>query len=131
MTRMLALVAAALLWGTGCNSGPEMPKTYPAGGRVLYQNGQPMQGGSVQLLSEATSDLRIFGAIQEDGKFSLRTMRDQAKIAGAPAGEYRIEVLPPLQGEHKGTLPISVPGTYKVEEAGPNQFQIELTVSPP
>jgi hypothetical protein len=132
MTRTLMAVAAGLiLSATGCNSGQEMPKTYPAGGRVLYQNGQPMKGGSIQLLGEATNYLRIFGSIQEDGKFSLSTLRDRTKIAGAPVGEYRIEVLPPLQGEHKGTLPINVPATYKVEAVGNNQLEIKLNVSPP
>ena len=113
----------------GCG-GVKLPKTYPAGGSVLYKGGQPMKGGAVQLTSEQDKELRVTGQIKEDGSFELETLKDKKKAAGAPEGDYQVIVLPPLQGEHKGAPPISVPGTRKIE-AKENSLKIELSVPPP
>lgn len=123
------LLSVALLVPAGCQSGAGLPKTYAAEGQVLYKNGQPMKGGSVQFTSADNSTLQVVGTIGEDGRFSLATVRDRARADGAPEGEYHVLILPPLQGEHKGLPPIAVPGTYKVE-AKENHFRIELNASP-
>jgi hypothetical protein len=122
---LLTLVVA------GCGSpGPTLPQTYPAGGSVVYKGGTPMRGGSIQLTTSADPLLRILGEIQPDGTFTLNTLKDKAKAAGAPEGEYQVIVLPPLQGEHRGVPPINLPRPYKVEPRE-NRFKIELNVPPP
>jgi hypothetical protein len=127
--RLRFIVAAAISLTMSCQSSAGLPKTYPAAGQVQYKNGQPMKGGSVQFTTAEDNGLRVSGLIGEDGRFSLTTLRDRAKADGAPEGDYRVLVLPPLQDDHKGVPPIPAPGTYKVE-AKDNQFQIKLDVLP-
>jgi hypothetical protein len=114
----------------GCNSSVGLPKTYPAAGSVVYKDGTPMKGGSVQFTSNADPLLRVVGEIQPDGTFRLETIKDKARATGAPEGEYRVSVQPPLQGEHRGVPPVALPKPYKVEPHD-NQFKIELSTPPP
>lgn len=127
---MLGGLGVSLLFALGCGSSAGLPKTYPANGTVVYKGGQPMKGGSVQFTSTQDPGLQVIGAIGDDGTFALTTIRDQARADGAPEGEYRVTVLPPLQGEHKGLPPIMLPQTYKVGTTD-NQFKIQLNVPPP
>jgi hypothetical protein len=122
------LIAGTILLA-GCK-GSKLPKTYSAGGTVAWKGGQSMKGGSVQFLSKDHPEIRVTGLIQ-DGKFTLQTLLDREKTAGAPEGEYQVSVILPLEGEHKGVPPISVPGTFKVSPAGDNQFKIEVDSQPP
>jgi hypothetical protein len=115
------LVGAAFLVTAGCNNTPALPKTFPVTGTVAYQGGQLMKGGSIQLKSAADPDLRVVGAIKDDGTFTLRTIKDSATGAGVPDGEYSVIVQPPaiadtrggVQG--KGAEPISLTEKIKVE----------------
>jgi hypothetical protein len=123
------VLLVGLVFLAGCKTS-KLPKTNPARGSVFYQGGQPMKGGSIQFLSLTDPDLRVSGKIQNDGTFTLETLKDRDKIAGAPEGEYRVSILPPLEGDHKGVPPISVPGT-KTVMPGENQFKLELDIPPP
>jgi hypothetical protein len=127
---MVGLVSLSVLFAAGCGSSAGLPKTYPAGGSVVYKGGVPMKGGSIQFTTLSDPLLRIFGEIQLDGTFTLQTLKDKARSSGAPEGEYQVIVIPPLQGEHRGVPPINLPKPYKVE-AKDNQFKIELNVPPP
>jgi hypothetical protein len=121
---VLVLLLAAILVG-GCKSS-KLPKTFPASGSVAWKNGQPLKGGSIQFRSEATPDLRVVGKIQDDGSFTLETILERQKVTGAPEGEYEVSVIPPLEGEHKGVPPITVPGRFKVVPGGENRFTIQI-----
>jgi hypothetical protein len=122
----------ALFVCVGCHPSPQFGETYPVTGTV-YQNGQPMKGGSIHFHSATDPLLRVQGEIKEDGTFALHTVRNNATGQGAPEGEYNVVVQPaPARGEgggvnhsHKGLPPIAVPGIYKVE-AKENLFKIEL-----
>jgi hypothetical protein len=123
----LLLAAGLCLVAAGCK-GVKLPKTYPATGSVQYLGGQPMKGGLVQLIplqGDQAEGLRVSGTIREDGTFTLETLKDKHKLSGAPEGEYRVNVIPPLQNDHKGSPPIDVPGTVKVE-AKENQLTIKV-----
>jgi hypothetical protein len=130
MNRWLVFLLGVAVLVVGCNSSAGLPKTYPAGGSVVYKGGQPMKGGSIQFSSLANAELRIIGPIGDDGTFKLETVRDRARADGAPEGEYQVMVIPPLQGDHKGSPPIILPRPYKVEPKE-NQFKIELPIPPP
>jgi hypothetical protein len=125
-----AFVAALLLPLAGCTSSAGLPPTYPAGGSVEYKDGSPMKGGTVQFSTSSDPLLRVVGQVREDGTFTLNTIKDRSRAAGAPEGEYQVIVQPPLIGEHKGVIPITIPKPYKVE-AKDNQFRIQLSVVPP
>jgi hypothetical protein len=122
------LLAVALAAG-GCRPSG-MPRTYPAGGKVVYAGGRPVKGGSIQLTSAADPSLRVVGTIGEDGRFTLSTVKDKDTAAGAPEGEYQVIVFPPLTGDHKGAPPMPVSRPCKVE-ARDNDLQIELNAPPP
>src|SRR5438309_364253 len=121
----LLVLVPAVVFLAGCK-GSKMPKTFPAGGSIVYKGGQPMKGGSVQFLSKEHPEVRVAGLIQPDGTFTLQTIVDREKAPGAPAGEYSVSVIPPLEGEHKGVPPISVPWTFTVTAGGENTFKIEV-----
>jgi hypothetical protein len=123
-TSLIVLLLAAILVG-GCKSS-KLPKTFPASGTVAWKSGQPLKGGSIQFRSEANPDLRVVGKIQDDGSFTLETILERQKVTGAPDGEYEVSVIPPLEGEHKGVPPISVPGRFKVVPGGENSFTIQI-----
>jgi hypothetical protein len=124
-----AALVVALLLAAGCQSS--LPKTHTAGGSVRYRGGQVMKGGSVQFVTQSDPGLRVVGQIRNDGAFTLDTVRDNAKTAGAPEGEYEVTVFPPLQGDHKGAPAVVLPTRYRIVAGEKNDFAIELTISPP
>jgi hypothetical protein len=130
LRRRLFAVAGLWLVVSGCK-GVQLPKTYPATGSVQYADGRPMKGGLVQFMpvdAESAGTLRVSGVIKEDGTFALETVKDKHKLTGAPEGEYRVSIIPPLHGEHKGLPPIELPGTTKVEA---KENEIPLKLPPP
>jgi hypothetical protein len=82
-TGLLTLILA------GCDGGLQ---TYPVQGKVVFPNGKPLAGGSVEFLTKDTEGkaLNARGPINADGTFQVKT-RDQE---GAVAGKHQIIVLP-------------------------------------
>ncbi len=73
-------------------------KTYPVAGKVVWSDGQPaaeLAGGSVEFAAVEEQALKVSprGGIGPDGTFHLTTFREND---GAPAGRYRVLVMPPL-----------------------------------
>ena len=122
-----ALALAALV---GC--GPKGPATYPAGGKVLYPDGQPMVGGAVQFQPSDGGAGAAVAEIQKDGHFTLCTITDGGKTGGALAGSYRVVVLPPLGGNQAvrpPMRPLTLPGRYTVKPEGGNDFILTIPQS--
>jgi hypothetical protein len=105
---LIACAAAVTSLATGC--GNYKAKTYPAGGRVTFQNGTEVTSGTVSfrpLEGELKTSAR--GEIQPDGSFELTTF-----TAGDGALPGRHEVLvagglrPPRRGDtakpHSATI---------------------------
>lgn len=136
--RAALLAAIAMLLATGCGGGPTLPKTYPVTGKVVYKGGAPMPGGSIQLVVPDDPLLRVVGAVDGDGTFTLHTLRDNAKAEGAPAGEFKVVVTPPLVADtrggltdpHKGVLPITLARSCRIE-AKENALRFELPAAAP
>jgi hypothetical protein len=83
---LLAVLAA------GCGSG-----RYPVTGRVTYEDGTPVEAGTV--IGEATVDgkpVGVQGNIEADGTFSWGTERAGD---GAALGHYRVIVMPVALGD--------------------------------
>jgi hypothetical protein len=88
-TQRLGALAPVLLLvlATGCGSG-----RYPVSGRVTYEDGTPVPGGTV--IGEATIDgktVGVQGNIEKDGTFRWGT--DRAGDGALP-GLYRVAVMP-------------------------------------
>lgn len=116
-----ALALAAIV---GCG-GPKGPATYPAGGKVVDAAGEPWTGGTVQFQPPDGGPGAAVAEIQKDGTFTLYTILDGRKAAGALAGPYRVVVLPPLgrnQAAQPRVSPVTLPGLYVVKPEGDNDF---------
>lgn len=133
------LLGASIVFLGACTNRTPLPKTYPAGGTVAYKGGVPMSGGVVLLNSADDPMLRVMGPIGADGRFTLTTVKDDAKADGAPAGQYKATILLPMARDtrekglagHKGELPIVLPQAIRIEERDANSIAIELPSPPP
>ncbi len=122
-----------LVFAAGCTPAVELPKTYPAGGLVVYKGGRPLAGGSIQLTSADDPLLRVVGTIESDGRFTLSTLKDNARVTGAPAGQFQVTVTPPLAANprsgldvpHQAVMPITLRKKVQIEPAD-NSLKIEL-----
>jgi hypothetical protein len=130
--RVLALLLL-LAFASGCGSG-----RYPVAGRVTYEDGSPVPGGTV--IGEATVNgkpVGVQGNIGKDGAFSWGTERAGD---GAPAGNYRVVVMPIALGDSElgeGKRP-AVDGKYtRFETSGitfevkPGRNELPITVRRP
>jgi hypothetical protein len=85
------IVGVSLL---GCSSGVELPaglpELYPVA-LTLTQSGSPLEGASVQLISEdaALAKWQCGGASDATGKVEIKTM---GQHTGAPAGKFKVLV---------------------------------------
>ena len=119
------LLALWLTLTTGCQSGDrKMPAMHPVVGKVSYKSGEPLTGGAVKFQSATDTTLSTTGEIQPDGSFTLSTFANKERVKGAPPGEYRVTVIPPLGTEH-AIQPITLPKPFTVE-ARDNTFTITL-----
>src|SRR6478735_4831142 len=85
------LIPIAMLF-TGCGSG-----RYPVTGRVTYEDGSPVEAGTV--IGEATVDgkaVGVQGNIEKDGTFSWGA--DRAGDGALP-GNYKVAVMPVALGD--------------------------------
>jgi hypothetical protein len=128
---LLFTAAALAAAGGGCGGKekPPPPKTYPVTGKVVYADGKPMKGGTIEFRSVADPTLTMMGDIGDDGTFSLRTLHDNAKLSGAIEGEHRVTILP--QSKDQTTPPIQLTQTFKIKAQDTNQISIKLEQNSP
>jgi len=123
-------VAFGLLLGlsvAGCgSSGGPLPPTYTATGKVISKTGQSVKGGAVQFTPAGDVSYTVFSEIQEDGSFTLYTIRGSDRVAGAPEGEYMVTVGLPIPVDQKGKKSFVLPKTLRVEPRNDNTFTIEV-----
>jgi hypothetical protein len=114
------------------------PSRYPVTGRVTYEDGGPVEGGTV--IGEATVDgkaVGVQGNIARDGTFSLGTDRPGD---GARAGNYRGIVMPRALGDSElaeGKAPAVDSKFARYETSGitfevkPGKNELPITVTRP
>lgn len=109
-----------LLVASGCGSG-----RYPVTGRVTYEDGSPVDGGTV--IGEATvggKQVGVQGRIEKDGTFTLGADKPGD---GALPGEYRIIITPVALGDSElaaGKRP-GVSGKYGKYETSGLTFEVK------
>lgn len=132
-----AAVLLAILAGLPSCSGSDRPKTYQAGGKVLYQN-QPVQDAEVTFVP--AKGPMATGKTDAQGQFQLSTFTPND---GAVAGEHTVLVVkkekyvdPKMPVSPYEILRNVLPACYgslqtsplkaAVKPEGPNQFTLEL-----
>jgi hypothetical protein len=77
----------ALIW-SGCfvvaGCGERTAALWPVRGKVVYKDGAPLAGGTIEMESTDNSTLMAVGTIAVDGSFRLEE--------GATAGKYRVAI---------------------------------------
>jgi hypothetical protein len=128
MSRVPAILAAALL-AAGCAGGRktgDIPETHPVKGKVIDAKGNPLKGGAVQFELDQPADMTIVGSIENDGTYSLKTIRDKSESPGAPPGEYQVVVTLPIGTDGNAPPPpVTLSKKFKVE-AKENTLDIDL-----
>lgn len=120
MPRARRLLFVLILFVTGCGSG-----RYPVTGRVSYEDGSPVEGGTV--IGEASVDgkpVGVQGNIAKDGTFSWGGDKPGE---GALPGSYRVIIMPVALGDSEraqGKRP-SISGKYGKYETSGITFELK------
>jgi hypothetical protein len=122
------LLLLALLPAPGCSRDEKLPPTFPVSGTVSWKGGGPLSGGQVQLVAAVDAGLTVTGTIDREGKFSVSTSKNRKKVAGAPAGDYRVTVYPPELPDTGPPVPVTLPRPFRVQE---KENQLPITLDPP
>jgi hypothetical protein len=113
-------VLAALVVIAGCGG----TKLYPVTGKVVFPDGSPLTGGTVEFGPvDKNAVLGPRGEIQADGTFRMSTFKEGD---GAPEGKYRVLVAPPEIGDPDRPQPLVIDRRFKsFDKSG-----LEYTVQP-
>ena len=81
----------------GCDRGPALPSTLPVTGKVVYTKGGTVKTladrqGMVEFESVDEPGMKAFGALQEDGTFTLTSVKDGGGKEGAVPGTHRVRL---------------------------------------
>lgn len=131
---MRTLTALLIVVVAGCGSAGL--KTYPVEGRIIYTDGSPVKGGTVNFVAESdnAADGKSMsnyarGAIEADGSFQLITNRE---LKGAVAGVHRVAIdEPPVAGSDYDVMqaerkkPAVLPKYASYDTSG-----LEVTIEP-
>ena len=119
----ILVAALALFLNGGCGSSSAPASLVPVKGHVTVEDA-PLTGGFVGLHPDADQGNKLkgvpWGRLDKDGNY---TVFFEGK-AGAPAGAYKVTVLPPT--DLVGTRP-----GRKYEKVDDTDLKIEVSESPP
>lgn len=122
------ILAGLMLAILGCG-GSTLPPTHEVTGTVSDAKGKPYNGGMVQFTSPADSTLTVTGMIASDGKYALKTAQGRNLGQGAPEGEYKVTLIPPISSDQTGAPPSELPGLARVK-AGANRIDLRVGTPP-
>lgn len=124
---VLVITIAAL--PAGCDGlGGDLPELHPVVGTVV-RDGKPVCGGLLRFHpTGADSGVIVNAAVGSDGTFAAETGRADdpggRRVAGAPAGSYRVVYLPPAE-DQKASRPLDVAGLVTV---GPRSNKVTIVL---
>ena len=124
MSSKLAIpLLSGILLLPGCHN--DRVKTYPASGKVVFSDDQPIRTGTVELESIAFGTTAT-GSIRDDGTFVLGTY---SSTDGAAAGKHRVIVIQLIVADgvvkHEKDHGLPVPARYARYETSGLTAEIE------
>ena len=140
MERSLPLLACLTFAAAGCThgppAGPNLAKPYPVQGTITFPSGTPLKGGMIYFVpteAKTGGKIRYEATSMVDAKGHYQFgLNDQS---GAPAGDYKVRIMPrdymELPGSNSGRIPTryreaaTTPLTITVQE-GDNTLNFEL-----
>ncbi len=117
----LALVLSVMGCG-GTETPPELPATATFSGSITL-DGKPMNRGLITFVSTTDKGLNASGAVEADGKYSLKISVGKQEKAGAVPGKYKVVIsrfLKPNGEPQDPTVPAEIPG----RESLPPQYSV-------
>jgi len=125
--RCLLFLGTVLLL-PACGSEPKPPRVYPVKGTVLFTDGQPVTRGTVEFRSTEEQAPTSLGNLGPDGSFSLYTLANSRRYAGALEGPHKVTVVLPINPDQSGGGSVTLPELLTIEpkEKEGNQFTIKI-----
>ena len=120
------LLVLAILPIAGCHARAELPKTYPVRGKVVFRDGEPMTGGTIQFQSEEKPRVAASSIIAADGTFELSSFVAGARAPGAVPGRHRVIVLPPVSINDVDPIWYAIPPQQASVCEGDNRLTITI-----
>src|SRR5688572_8897622 len=112
---------AAMLLGIGCTTS-DLPKTYPAHGRVVFKEKNTkvavLSGCYVEFQSLADPAVRALGEIRDDGSFMLGCFHKDKGMEGVLPGKYRARIALPPGDDGATVRPFLHRGFESFEKSG-------------
>jgi hypothetical protein len=122
---LAAMLAIGLCGIAGCRQKLQLPKTCPVRGKVVFRQGGPFPGGTIQFQSLDRPSVSASGKIGPDGTFELTSFIAGDQAPGAVAGRHRVIITPPFIGGAPPTIPPVPPQEITVSE-GENNLTITV-----
>ena len=133
LSRVVAAVLIAICaTAIGCGGGPDLPRAYPAKGKVTVQ-GAPLSG---YLISFVSSDGKSGASayVGSDGTYSLETLDGRP---GCEAGKYKVVIRPGTEAAQAAMKNVmlgakgppkaesKVPTTYSSAASSPKEVEVK------
>ena len=120
----IVILAASVCFAPGCGDDGRLP-TYEARGQVVFQDGNPLEGGTI-IFESMDHPVSPRSLISPDGKFELGTYETGD---GAPVGQYRVAIMPPSQtggvDRDEARPPAIIDPKYKDFEKSGLEYKVE------
>jgi hypothetical protein len=88
------VIAAVSLIGSGC--GDRLPPVFQVTGRVVFKDGRGdvrrLKGQTVQFQSLTDAEDMPGAAIEDDGRFTLHSVRGTKVVSGIKEGKYKARI---------------------------------------
>lgn len=103
------LLVLALLALAGC--GESGPTTFPVSGKVVFADGdvKKLAGSNVEFQMESDRKVMAYGAIAEDGTFSMQMLYQGKQVQGVVEGAYRARIQLTGEDGEDGAPPKNAP----------------------
>src|SRR5262245_26766416 len=90
---VVAMLTLAIVVGCSGNSGRPIPKTYPVRGKVIDKSGAAVtNAGRIEFQTPNELYHTVLGMAEADGTFTMYTLSNDKKYAGATEGPHQVFV---------------------------------------